>query len=358
MNAISSAATAVPFAGGPLSVRAYRESDALSWDAFVENCPDATFFHLSGWKAIVEETFGHRTRYLIAERAGAIVGILPLAEVKSIVFGHSVSSLPFCVYGGCAATDADAIGALHAEARAFAKDVGAGHLELRNRDAREPDWPRQDLYVTFRKEIQPDADVNMLAIPRKQRAMVRKGIKAGLVGEIDSTVDRFFDLYSDNVHRHGTPALPKRYFETLKRTFGDRCEVLSVCSSSGLPVSGVLSFYFKDEVLPYYAGDRVEARDLAANDFKYWDLMRRACERGLRIFDYGRSKQGTGSYDFKKNWGFEPTPLHYEYQLFKGDRIPENNPLNPKYQLFIRAWRRLPRSVVNRLGPHIVRNLG
>ena len=198
----------------------------------------------------------------------------------------------------------------------------------------------------------------MQAIPRKQRAMVRKGIKAGLVGEIDATVDRFFDLYADNVHRHGTPALPKRYFEALKRTFGDRCEVLTVCSASGLPVSGVLSFYFKDEVLPYYAGDRVEARDLAANDFKYWDLMRRACERGLRIFDYGRSKQGTGSYDFKKNWGFEPTPLHYEYQLFKGDRIPENNPLNPKYQLFIRAWRRLPRSMANRLGPFIVKNLG
>lgn len=160
------------------------------------------------------------------------------------------------------------------------------------------------------------------------------------------------------MHRHGTPALPKRYFTALKQTFGDRCEVLTVCNTSGLPVSGVLSFYFKDEVLPYYAGDRVEARELAANDFKYWDLMRRACERGLRTFDYGRSKQGTGSYDFKKNWGFEPTPLHYEYQLFKGDRIPENNPLNPKYQFFIRAWRTLPRFFVNLVGPYIVRNLG
>ncbi len=358
MNAMSSAATAAALAAVPLSVRAYRESDAPSWDAFVQSCPDATFFHLSGWKTIVEQVFGHRTHYLLAERAGAIVGILPLAEVKSLVFGHSVASLPFCVYGGCAVTDGDAIGALHAEARAFAKGTGAGHLELRNVAAREADWPRQDLYVTFRKEILRDVDANMQAIPRKQRAMVRKGIKAGLVGEIDATVDRFFDLYADNVHRHGTPALPKRYFEALKRTFGDRCEVLTVCGPSGLPVSGVLSFYFKDEVLPYYAGDRVEARDLAANDFKYWDLMRRACERGLRIFDYGRSKQGTGSYDFKKNWGFEPTPLHYEYQLFKGDRIPENNPLNPKYQLFIRAWRRLPRSMANRLGPFIVKNLG
>ncbi len=104
----------------------------------------------------------------------------------------------------------------------------------------------------------------------------------------------------------------------------------------------MLSFYFRDEVLPYYAGDDESARHLAANDFKYWELMRRACERGLKVFDYGRSKQGTGSFAFKKNWGFEPQPLHYEYCLYKHDAIPQNNPNNPKYKLFIEAWRRMP----------------
>ena len=119
-----------------------------------------------------------------------------------------------------------------------------------------------------------------------------------------------------------------------------------------------MSFYFRDEVLPYYAGDTVAARDLAANDFKYWELMQRACARGLRVFDYGRSKQGTGSFDFKKNWGFEPAPLAYEFQLLKREGIPQNNPLNPKYRMLIAIWRRLPLPVVNVLGPHIVRNLG
>jgi FemAB-related protein (PEP-CTERM system-associated) len=198
----------------------------------------------------------------------------------------------------------------------------------------------------------------MNAIPRKQRAMVRKGIKAGLASEIDETVDRFFDLYADNVHRHGTPPFPRAYFAELKRVFGDACEAMIVVDAERRPVSGVLSFYFRDEVLPYYAGDYTTARDLAANDFKYWELMRRACERGLRVFDYGRSKRGTGSFDFKKNWGFEPEPLQYEYQLFKTDRVPENNPLNPKYQLMIRTWRRLPRPVVNFIGPYLVRSLG
>jgi FemAB-related protein (PEP-CTERM system-associated) len=223
---------------------------------------------------------------------------------------------------------------------------------------RESEWPRQDLYVTFRKVMSSDVEENMLAIPRKQRAMVRKGIKNELRGEIDQNVDRFFELYSDNVHRHGTPPFSKAYFAALKRVFGEKCELLTVVDVNGTPVSGVMSFYFKDEVLPYYAGDFVTARDLAANDFKYWELMRRACERGCKIFDYGRSKRGTGSFDFKKNWGFEPEPLQYEYKLLKTDRIPENNPLNPKYQMFIKAWRKLPRPIVNLFGPYIVRNLG
>ena len=119
-----------------------------------------------------------------------------------------------------------------------------------------------------------------------------------------------------------------------------------------------MSFYFRDEVLPYYAGDDESARDLAANDFKYWELMRRACARGLKVFDYGRSKQGTGTYAFKKNWGFEPTPLHYEYCLYQRDAIPQNNPNNAKYKLLIASWRRMPLGLANWLGPFIVRNLG
>jgi FemAB-related protein (PEP-CTERM system-associated) len=341
-----------------LATRLAAEADGVRWDAFVERCPEATFFHRFGWKGVIETVFGHRTAYLLAERDASIVGVLPLAEVKSLLFGHSLVSLPFCVYGGVAATDPAAVPALHAEARRIAAELGVCHLELRNRLAREPDWPRQDLYVTFRKEILPDVEANMLAIPRKQRAMVRKGAKNGLRSEIDRDAGRFFELYADNVHRHGTPPLPRRYFDALMRTFGNDVEALTVLDAQGRPISAVVSFYFRDEVMPYYAGDAIEARDLAANDFKYWELMRRGCERGYRVFDYGRSKRGTGSYDFKRNWGFEPQPLHYEYDLRRGGRVPENNPLNPKYRAFIALWRRLPRPVVDRLGPLIVRNLG
>jgi FemAB-related protein (PEP-CTERM system-associated) len=345
-------------AADEIAVRAFDATDAQRWEAFVHSCADASFFHRIGWREIIEDVFRHRTHYRIAERRGKIAGILPLAEVKSRLFGHALVSLPFCVYGGPAADDTDVEHVLIAAASDLARSLGVEHLELRNRSAKCPGWPRQDLYATFRKTLYADADANLQAIPRKQRAMVRKGIKHGLRSEIDDTVDRFFALYADNVHRHGTPPFSKRYFASLRRVFGDCCEVLTVVDSGGRPVSSVLSFYFKDEVLPYYAGDTADARELAANDFKYWELMRRACERGVRVFDYGRSKRGTGPFDFKKNWVFEPAPLAYEYQLLTRADVPQNNPLNPKYRAFIALWRRLPKPAANALGPHIVRNLG
>ena len=331
---------------------------AKRWDSFVLSCPQATFFHRAGWQSLIRRVFRHKTHFLFAEENGEIQGVLPLAHVNSLLFGNALVALPFAVYGGVAASNETAAAMLEQRAQEIAAQLKVDHLEFRNVQPRHPDWPTQDLYVTFRKEIFADEEANMLAIPRKQRAMVRKGIKNGLLSCIDSDVDRFFALYADNVHRHGTPAMPKRYFSELMSEFGQDCEVLTVTSADGRLLSSVMSFYFRDEVLPYYAGDDESARELAANDFKYWELTRRSCARGLKVFDYGRSKRGTGSFAFKKNWGFVATPLHYEYRLYKGDAIPQNNPSNAKYKMMIAAWRRMPIRLANWLGPFVVRNLG
>jgi FemAB-related protein (PEP-CTERM system-associated) len=331
---------------------------AARWDEFVLACPRATFFHRSGWQHVLRDVFRHDTHFLYAEEGGRIVGVLPLAHVKSLVFGQSLVSLPFAVYGGVASVDDQAASALEQAAQGLAIGLRVAHLELRNIAVRHNEWPRQDLYVTFRKPISANDETNLKAIPRKQRAMVRKGISNGLRSEVDRGVDRFFELYADNMHRHGTPAMPKRYFTALLREFGDGCDVQTVIGADGEPLSSVFTFFFRDEVLPYYAGDARAARDLAANDFKYWTLMQRAAARGCAVFDYGRSKQGTGSYAFKKNWGFEPTPLHYEYCLYRRDAVPQNNPSNANYRLLIAAWKRMPLGVANWLGPHVVGALG
>jgi FemAB-related protein (PEP-CTERM system-associated) len=182
-------------------------------------------------------------------------------------------------------------------------------------------------------------------------------MKAGLAASIDTDTADLYRNYSDSVHRLGTPVFSKRYFRKLCEVFGSDCEILTV-RNGARAVSSVMSFYFRDEVLPYYAGGTAAARELAANDYMYWEVMRRACERGVRVFDYGRSKQGTGSFFFKKNWGFEPRPLGYEILLVHGRRVPEQNPLNPKYRHLIRAWQRMPLALANAIGPHIVRGLG
>ncbi len=328
-----------------------------AWDTFVLSCPEATFFHRAGWQVIIERAFGHKTWFLYVEKNGEIEGVLPLAEVNSLLFGHSLSALPFCVYGGIAAVSDDARAKLDQAAQLLASYLKVDYLEYRNLQPFHQDWPTKDLYVTFRKTIDPDVEQNMLAIPRKQRAMVRKGIKHALQSEIDQHTERFFHAYSVSVHRLGTPVFSRKYFQLLKTVFTEDCELLVITKDNHV-VSAVMSFYFRDEVLPYYGGGTDSARDLAGNDFMYWELMRRACERGYRIFDFGRSKQGTGSYSFKKNWGFEPQPLFYEYQLHQTQAVPEHNPLNPKYQLFIKAWQKLPLALANLIGPHIVKNLG
>jgi len=342
-----------------LAIRELDDAAIADWDCFVADCADATFFHRAGWKRVIERSFGHRAHYLYAERAGVIEGILPLVHIKSVLFGKSLISLPFCVYAGPVAQNEPALRTLDNAARDLADRLDVAHLEYRHMAPRV--YPsavaKADLYVTFRKRIDTDPDKNLLAIPRKQRAMIRKGQKFGLRSEIDTDSHRLHRVYSESVRNLGTPVFSSRYFDELKREFGSACEFL-VVTHGGQAVSAVMSFYFRDEVLPYYGGGTARARALAANDFMYWEVMRRACERGSRVFDFGRSKRGTGAYDFKKNWGFQAQPLYYQFIMRRGLKPPDINPLNPKFRIFIEAWKRLPLPIANRLGPHIVRFLG
>jgi FemAB-related protein (PEP-CTERM system-associated) len=365
MNAILDAAqarrAAPSAASAPRTLKLLQKQDYARWDAFVRACPSATFFHLSGWQSVIEQSFGIKTWFYYVEQDGAIQGVLPLAEIKSRLFGHSLGAMPFCVYGGVAATDDDARAMLDGAAHELAQKLGVGHLEYRGMQRAHPgdaSWHTKELYVTFRKEITGDDEANLNAIPRKQRAMVRKGIKLGLKGVVEDNVDNMFTAYAHSVLRLGTPVFPKKYFALLQKTFGDECEVRTIYTADDQLVGSVLSFYWRDEVVPYYGGGMDLARSVAGNDFMYWNLMQAAASRGCRLFDFGRSKLGTGAYDFKKNWGFEATPLPYEYKLYGSSQLPDNNPLNPKYQLFIKVWKKLPLPVANFMGPFIVRNLG
>jgi FemAB-related protein (PEP-CTERM system-associated) len=344
-------------ADAPCTVTRLTEADSRRWNAFVDGHPEGTLFHLAEWEGVLTRAFGHKSCYLFAESGGRVRGVLPLVEVKSLLFGHALVSTPFCVYGGTLAEDESAHRALGEAAQALGSELGVDYIELRSRKARHPGWLTKDLYVTFRRPIDSESEKNLLAIPRKQRAMVRKGIQNQLRSELDPGIERAYDVYSESLRNLGTPVFSRRYMALLHETFKERCEVLTV-THSGHAVASVLSFYYRDEVLPYYGGSTEAARSVAANDFMYWEVMERARARGARLFDFGRSKRGTGAFAFKTHWGFEPEPLGYEYHLVKATEMPNLSPTNAKYARLIAAWRRLPVPVTRMIGPPLARYLG
>lgn len=342
----------------PLQVRQLSDKDTERWDEFVTRSPDATFFHLAAWKTVLERAFRHRCYFLYAELDGRVVGILPLAEVRSALFGHTLSSTPFCVYGGVVADNPEIEKLLVEKACELGTQLGVGSLELRNLTPTKLDWPTNDLYVTFRKEISTDHNENLKAIPNRQRAMVRKAINEGLQSEFDEGFDRIYTVYAHSLRNLGTPVFARNYFRILREVFGDACDVLMI-RYNDIDIAGVLNFYFRDQVLPYYGGSVSQARNVrGVNHFMYWELMRHSADRGFRIFDFGRSKINTGAFDFKKNFGFTPEPLQYQYHLVTDEKMPEKNPNNPKFRIFIKAWKHLPLPIANTIGPFLARSLG
>ena len=363
-----------------ITVKLYDDTLREPWDLYVSSSPEGTLFHTVGWMRAVQRSFGHTPHYLTALRRERVRGVLPLFQVKSRLFGHSLVSVPFGVYGGILASDAEVYDLLRAEAEALAARLNVDYLELRpvGRDpilatasdeaelpcgdakrwpATPDNWHTKDLYVTFRREIYPTEQENMQAIPRKQRAMVRRGEKSGISSRIGGIEDLplFYGIYATNVRDLGTPVFPLGFFRSLMEEFSDSF-ILSIWKD-GKMVAGVLTFVHADALLPYYGGGLREYFDLAINDFMYWELMKYGCANGYKLFDFGRSKKDTGSYKFKKHWGFEPTNLDYQFYLVKRKELPNVSPVNPKYRLMINAWKKLPLPVANWLGPKLVRGI-
>jgi FemAB-related protein (PEP-CTERM system-associated) len=330
--------------------------EAKRWDVYVRDHRQASFFHLSGWRGVLENGLGHATYYLYAEAQERITGVLPLVHIKSMLFGNTLSSLGFCTYGGALADSEAVRDALEQAAVDQAHDLGVGCLELRYREPSGKDRPIKDLYETFAKPIDPDPDRNMQAIRGKQRNIIRKGIKNGLKGQVDS-VDNFYPVYAESVRNLGTPVFPRRLFVSIHEAFPDETEFFSACYGDRV-ISSAMNFYFRNEVCPYYWGGTEEARRLKGNDFLCWEIMCRAAARRCSKFDFGRSKKGTGAYQWKENLGFIPSQLFYEYELVRDKNVPNINPMNPKYRLFIEGWKRLPLPIARWIGPWLSRSLG
>lgn len=317
-----------------------------------------TVFHLPQWLAAVEEGTGNSAMGLIAERSGSIAGWLPLTLVHSPLFGRALVSSGFAVEGGVLADCEATAHVLCLAAEELAVRHACVSVELRG-GVSPSHWERRcDTHAVFRRELAPDDETQLLDIPRKQRAEVRKGLANDLqvtIGIDEEDRAAHYAVYCESVRNLGTPVFPRSLFDAvLDRLDAD---ILTI-RHQGTPVASVLSVYHAGSVLPYWGGGTAMARSLRANDRMYFELMRHARLRGCIQFDFGRSKVASGAYAFKKNWGFDPVPLKYTNWTAPGLEPRDTDPTSSRHIARIALWKRLPLSVTNRLGPLIARGLG
>jgi FemAB-related protein (PEP-CTERM system-associated) len=337
-----------------LRVEANPPDDA--WDVYVRANPDATLFHGRTWQRVLERTFpGYRPCHRIAWRGDAVCGVLPLFQVPALPFGSSLVSTPLGVYGGACADDDETALALIEDAAAHGRRIGARYVELRHERA-IGSLPTKDLYVCFKREIQPDHQANLMAIPGKQRRGIRIAEKHGLLARSGGTelLAPFYDVYTRNLRSLGSPAFPRKLFEILFEEYGTQSRIFGVFKGDVM-TSGSFTFFYRDRVMPYYSASTPEGMTASTNECMYWSIMCHAADHGFKIFDFGRSKKDSGSYHFKRHWGFTPTPLPYQYHLSGQREMPNLSPNNPKFALVIRAWRRMPLGLTRWLGPRLSR---
>jgi FemAB-related protein (PEP-CTERM system-associated) len=321
--------------------------------------PSGTLFHLSKWRSVVESVLEHRCFCLIARRDDRITGVFPISRVRNKIFGDCLVSLPLAMYGGICADDHDSYFRLLDAGTDLAKRFRVKYLEMRNRTepfALPPSLPTRDLYLTFTQDLSPGPERLLAGLPRDTRYMVRKSMKAGLTFTEDFSVDEFYEIYARSVHRLGTPVLSRSLFARLLREFPNQCRVFGV-RKRDKPIAAVLCFYFRDLVMPYYGGALSEFYKDSPNNFMYWSLIVQSCQEGYRSFDFGRSKRGTGSFHFKSSWSMEVTPLPYRYRLVRAKEIPHLSPVDPKFQLPVALWKRLPFAWTKILGPKVIQRI-
>lgn len=338
-------------------------ADAGAWDQFVAASRAATPFHSRAWVEAVSAATGHRAHvFATTDAAGSITGLLPLHHIRSPLFGAALVSSGFAVGGGILADDAHSAAALAHAAVGLASQLGVRTIELRGGPASAaPGWSvEQGTYAGFVGDLAADDEAQLLAIPRKQRAEVRKALESDLTittGTSEAEQRDHYRVYATSVRNLGTPVFPRALFAEVIARFGDDADILTV-RDKGRAIASVLSLYWRGTVMPYWGGGLAEARKARANELMYFALMRHARARGCTCFDFGRSKVGTGPFAYKKNWGFEPEPLAYARWLADGQAPRDTNPTSAKYRLQVGLWKRLPLWLANAVGPHIARGLG
>lgn len=341
-----------------MSILHTTRADDARWDAYVNAQPTACLYHRAAWRRIVEEAFGHHTHYLLALDNDRVSGVLPLARLRSRLFGDFLVSLPYVNYGGCCA-DTEAIEQeLLAEAVRLARDLGVDHMEIRTESARERGLQMRSAKASMRLPLPGTSDELWNGFSSKLRSQIKRAQKEQMevtVGHLDQ-LDAFYEVFAINMRDLGTPVYARGFFETVLRELPDSSWIVTV-TLQGKPVAACVLLGFRDVIEIPWASSLREYNKLSPNMLLYWHSLKFAVERGFRLFDFGRSTPDSGPYKFKAQWGATPVPLFWHYWVRGGGSLPELNPNNPKFSLAIKVWQRLPVALTRIIGPSIVKKL-
>jgi FemAB-related protein (PEP-CTERM system-associated) len=332
------------------------ERDKSRWNQFVATHAEASFYHRFEWREINETCFGHRSAYLAAVDGEDVLGVFPVVQVRSRLFGNIACSMPFVNYGGPCGRDASVETTLVSAASDVMRRWQSDYLEIRSRKHLPGDLSTSDHKVSMTVELDADADTLWNAFKTGHRTEIRKGYKQGFTVRVGGRdlLDDFYTLMSESWRDLGTPMYSKTYFEAIAAAFDGSVRITMVYAEGEI-AAGAFDGLHGDTVEGMWLGTRAKFRDQLVGYVLYWELMKDACERGYKHFHLGRSTSQSGSETFKRKWNADLRQLYWQYVLNGTQSVPELNVSNPKYRLAIETWRRLPLGVTQVLGPFIAR---
>jgi len=332
-------------------------SDILAWDAFVAAHAGGTIFHSSVWHDVLANSYGPRFWHIAVKDSEKIVGLVSIYSVAGLSGKKKLYSLPYTAYGGMLSTTPEIAQVIHDACHSIAQKENAGMVVLRNTIANGLELPTSDLNVKFSKALPATEEACLESIPRKSRATVRKSISTfGLTYEVNQDWELLWHLAAVNLKKLGTPTFPKKFYRAIMERMGSDVDILFV-KYQGKAICGVMTFYIKNVCNPYFSGSLGEYNFTGANNYMYYALMCHGLKRGCTEFDFGKSRRGSGSFDFKKNMGFEPTALPFQYIFNTVHELPTFNPSNPKLAVFLKAWSMQPLWTSKIVGPILNRYL-
>ena len=334
-------------------------SESAQLDAYVGARPDANVYQLSAWRRIIEGVFGNRC-YCLVSRAGdgGINGLMPMARLQSWLFGDFLVSMPYVNYGGPCADDHAVAGALIAEGARLAAEMGVRHLEVRTETEASYGFPVRASKVAMRLPLAASADDLWKALGSKLRSQVKRAQREAMTVHFgrEEELDAFYSVMAANMRDIGSPIQSKRLFAAVLREFPEST-VICVVRLGDVAIAAGFLLGFRGSVEIPWASSLKRYSRLSPNMLLYWSVLQYSCERGYTIFDFGRSSPDSGAHKFKAQWGAMPAPLYWHYWVPAGRSLPEITMTNPKYQLAIRMWQKLPVPVTKLIGPSIVKNL-